>query len=182
MKVRSSKLGRFISTLLPFLIGVAFVYGSFFNTKVGDLIVDILQTPLGFGGLGIILILSAVLHWFGGFGRKKNSFIKFDSDDGSVGISTKAIQDFIERVGKEFAAIKSIESTLHKNKNTLDIAISVKVLSGNKIPELSQVLQQRIRESVRESLGLEEIGNITIHVQEIIGDPAHQIADGAEDE
>ena len=35
----------------------------------------------------------------------------------------------------------------------------------------SQVLQQRIRESVRESLGLEEIGKITIQVKEIIGAP-----------
>ena len=92
-----------------------------------------------------------------------------------MGISTKAIQDFIERVGKEFAAIKSIESTLQKNKDTLDIAVSVKVFSGNKIPELSQVLQQRIRESVRESLGLEEIGNITIQVQEIVGEPAKHV-------
>ena len=46
-----------------------------------------------------------------------------------------------------------------------------KKLSGNKIPELSHVLQQRVRDSVRESLGLDEIRNITIKVQEIIGEP-----------
>ena len=93
---------------------------------------------------------------------------------------TKAIQDFIERVGKEFAAVKSIDSELIRDKNALDIAISVRVISGNKIPELSQVLQQRIRESVRESLGLDEIRNITIKVQEIIGDPGKPAEEEAE--
>ena len=86
-------------------------------------------------------------------------------------MSTHSIQDFIERIGKEFAAVKSIESQLVKGKGGLDISVGVRVLSGNKIPELSQVLQQRIRESVRESLGLDEVGKITIQVKEIIGAP-----------
>ena len=106
-----------------------------------------------------------------GFGRKKDAFIDFQSEDGSVGISTKAIQDFIERVGREFAAVKSIDSKLSQGKGSMNIVVGVRVLSGNKIPELSQVLQQRIRESVRESLGLEGIGTITVQVKEIIGAP-----------
>jgi uncharacterized alkaline shock family protein YloU len=121
------------------------------------------------GGVMVASVLLGLLTQV--FGKKKKSrFIDFQSDDGSVGISTKAIQDFIERVGKEFAAVKSIESELIQEKGALDIAISVKVVSGNKIPELSAVLQQRIRESVRESLGLDEIRNITIQVSEIVGE------------
>ena len=182
MTKRSGNLGNTVTTLLLLLIGGGLIYGNTMNREVGQAISSALEMPIVSVGLGLILILSVVLHWVGGFGRKKNHFINFESDDGSVGISTKAIQDFIERIGKEFAAVKSIESTLHKNKNSLDIAISVKVVSGNKIPELSQVLQQRVRESVRESLGLEEIGNITIQVQEIIGEPMQQVASAAEDE
>ncbi len=52
-------------------------------------------------------------------------------------------------------------------------------MAGTKIPELSQILQQRVRESVRESLGLEEIRNITIKVQEIVGDPTKPATDGS---
>ena len=176
MKARSGNLGNFFMTLLLLVIGAGLIYGSFINAEVGQHIAKALQVPLIAGGLGAVLILAVILRWTGGCKKRKGSFINFDSEDGSVGISTKAIQDFIERVGKEFAAIKSIESTLHKNKNSLDIAISVKVISGNKIPELSQVLQQRVRESVRESLGLEEIGNITIQVHEIVGEPAKHVS------
>ncbi len=182
MKARSGKLGDFVTTLLLLVIGGGLIYGNTVNREVGEAISSALEMPIVSIGLGAILILSVVLRWVGGCGKKKDVFIDFDSEDGSVGISTKAIQDFIERVGKEFAAVKSIESELVREKNALDIAIGVKVISGNKIPELSQVLQQRIRESVRESLGLDEIRNITIKVQEIIGDPGKPVEEVPESE
>lgn len=171
MKARSGKLGDLVMTLLLIGIGAGLIYGSQFNPDVGQRIADALHRPFIATCVGAILILSVVLRWVGGFSKKKDAFIDFQSEDGNVGISTRAIQDFIERVGTEFAAVKSIESRLIQSKGSLDIIVSVRVLSGNKIPELSQVLQHRIRESVRESLGLEGIGTISVRVKEIIGAP-----------
>ncbi|MDF7807569.1 alkaline shock response membrane anchor protein AmaP [Pontiellaceae bacterium B12219] len=172
MKTRSG-FGSLLTTILLLVIGSALIYGNLVNREVGDMIAKLLVMPWVGAALGVVMILSILLQWFGGIGKKrKKKFIDFQSDDGNVGISIKAIQDFIERVGKEFAAVKSIESELIEQKGTLDIAISVKVVSGNKIPELSAVLQQRIRESVRESLGLDQIRNITIKISEIVGEPA----------
>ena len=175
--MHSGGLGNFFMTLLLLLIGAGLVYGGAFNVDVGQQIAESLKMPLVGTGAGAILILSVVLRWVGGCRKERAVFINFDSEDGNVGISTKAICDFIERIGKEFAAVKSIESKLLKHKDALDVALSVKVISGNKIPELSHVLQQRVRESVRESLGLNEIRNITIKVQEIVGDPSMPIAE-----
>ncbi len=179
MKKRIIKLLDVLAAIGLIFMGGWLVYTSLFNEALNTRMYDEVRNRPIFGvAVGLFLILTVFLRIASASKhRAKNSFINFDSDDGSVGISTQAIQDFIERVGKEFAAIKSIESTLHKNKNSLDISISVKVVSGNKIPELSQVLQQRIRESVRESLGLEEIGNITIQVHEIVGEPAKHVAE-----
>jgi len=173
MKARSG-LGSLITNTVLLVIGGALIYGNTFNREFGAKIVNAISTPLGSLVLGGVMVAAVVLGWMARFVGRKNRdrFIDFQSDDGSVGISTKAIQDFIERLGKEFPAVRSIESELIEDKGALDIAISVKVVSGNKIPELSSVLQQRIRESVHESLGLDEIRNITIQVQEIIGEPA----------
>lgn len=172
MKTRSG-LGSLITNAVLLVIGGVLVYSNTVNRELGARVAEWISTPGGSLILGGVMIASVVLGWLTRFlGRKKRDrFIDFKSEDGAVGISTKAIQDFIERIGGEFTAIKSISSELIQDKGVLDVSIKVKVLSGNKIPELSQVLQQRIRESVRESLGLEEIRNITIQVQEIIGEP-----------
>ena len=171
MTGRSGNLGGFLMTLLLLVIGGGLIYGNVFNREVGEHMANLLVMPWVGAALGAILILSVALRWVGGCGRKKETFIDFHSEDGSVGISTKAICDFIERIGAEFSAIKSIDSKLSPAKGSVDILLNVKVISGNKIPELSHLLQQRVRESVRESLGLEEIRNITIKVQEIVGEP-----------
>ncbi|MEB3104965.1 MAG: hypothetical protein VKN17_04200, partial [Cyanobacteriota bacterium] len=134
MNARKGKLGDFVMTLLVLLIGAGLLYGSIWNRDVGATIADVLAIPLAAGGLGAILILSIVLRWVGSLGKPKDSFIDFESEDGSVGISTKAICDFIERIGKEFAAVKSIDSRLAKTKDGINISLNVKVLSGNKIP------------------------------------------------
>ena len=172
MKARSGRLGDFVITVILLLLGSGLIYGNLVILEVGKHIMTALEMPFVSIALGTLLILSVLLRWLGGIGKKKEDFINFKSEDGSVGISIKAIHDFIERVGKEFSAIKSINSTLIRVGDGIDIALNVRVLSGNKIPELSQALQCRVRESVRESLGLEEVRNITIKVTEIIGDPA----------
>ncbi len=176
MKSRTGR-GSFITNAVLLLLGGALIYGNTVNREFGAFISEFIATPLGSFVLGGIMIASVIMGWLTRFMGRKEKFIDFQSDEGSVGISTKAIQDFIERVGKEFAAVKSIESRLFHNKGKVDIGINVKVLSGNKIPELTQVLQQRVRESVRESLGIEEIGSITVKVSEIVGEPAKHAGD-----
>lgn len=178
MKSRSK--GSFITNAVLLLLGGALIYGNTVNRELGSVFSEFIATPLGSLALGGVMIASVIMDWLTRFFRKKEKFINFDSDDGSVGISTKAIKDFIERVGKEFAAVKHIDSQLIHNKGGVDIAISVKVVSGNKIPELTQVLQQRVRESVRESLGIEGIGNITVKVAEIVGEPTKHAETPAE--
>jgi len=178
MKSRSK--GSFITNAVLLLLGGALIYGNTVNRELGSGFSEFIATPLGSLALGGVMIASVIMDWLTRCFRKKEKFINFDSEDGSVGISTKAIKDFIERVGKEFAAVKHIDSQLIHTKGGVDIAISVKVVSGNKIPELTQVLQQRVRESVRESLGIEGIGNITVKVAEIVGEPTKHADTSAE--
>lgn len=177
MKNRSGGLGDFVTTVLLLTIGAGLVYGNAFKPEIGQQIAEALKLPIVGAGAGLIMVLSVALRWVGACRKDKSAFVNFDSEDGSVGISTKAICDFIERIGKEFAAVKSIDAKLIQKKDVLNVALSVKVVSGSKIPALSHVLQKRVRESVRESLGLNEIGSITIKVQEIVGDPSKPVAE-----
>lgn len=176
MKASSGK-GSLITSVVLLVIGGGLIYGNTFDRELGIKISDWISTPVGSLILGGVMVASVVLGWLTRFFGKKEKFIDFHTEDGKVEVSTKAIKDFIERVGKEFTAVKSIDSQLLHSKGNVDVAISVKVLSGNKIPELIQMLQQRVRESVRESLGIDGIGTITVKIAEIIGDPAKHVED-----
>ncbi|MBN2163106.1 MAG: alkaline shock response membrane anchor protein AmaP [Pontiellaceae bacterium] len=162
-----------VVALLLLAMGCWLVYASWFDQATLESVLDgVKNSPFFSMAVGLLLILSFLLRMVvGSRSARKETYIDFQSDDGNVGISIQAIQDFVERIGTEFAAVKSIESKLVRDRENLDIVVGVRVLTGNKIPELSQVLQQRIRESVRESLGLEGIGKITVQVKEIIGAP-----------
>ncbi|MDZ8119544.1 alkaline shock response membrane anchor protein AmaP [Pontiella agarivorans] len=175
--MKRTGIGSILTNAVLLILGGALIYGNTFNRDLGIKIGDMMATPFGSLMLGGVMIAAVILGWVARFVGKKEKFIDFQSDGGCVGISTKAIKDFIERVGKEFGSVKSIDSRLNHNKGGVDIVIRVKVLSGTKIPELTQELQQRVRERVRESLGIDGIGNITVKVAEIVGEPTRKTAD-----
>lgn len=181
MKKGSGRFGGFLMSLLLLLIGAALLYGSAYDTTIGEKIADALRIPLVGICLGALMVISVVLSWLDGARGPKDTFIEFKSEEGEVSISSRAVSDFVQRIGKEFAAIRSIDTKLKKHKNSLDIALAVSVGSGNKIPELIQMLQQRVRDSVRESLGIEEIGTITVKIKDIVGEPVHHEQDPAEE-
>ncbi|MCF7848229.1 MAG: alkaline shock response membrane anchor protein AmaP [Kiritimatiellales bacterium] len=180
MKSVKAAMSELLSVLALLLIGIWLIYSSAIDTPVGNAVLDKMKTTPAIGitiGAVLICVVLFRLITLGG-SRDKTHFLTFDSENGSVGISSKAVRDFIERVGHEFAGIKSMESTLIMDKGALDVELRVKVKVGNRIPELSHVLQARVRESVREALGLEEIRNIKIKVQEIVGEPTKPVESG----
>jgi uncharacterized alkaline shock family protein YloU len=171
------KIIRFLNFLAPgvlVLIGSGLVYTSLFNEKINTTIYEqIRNTPFYGAAFGFFLIATVLLRIAARSGRaSKDEVINFQTADGSVSINTKTIRDFIGRVGKEFPGIKSIETKLGKSKKgAVEISMNVKLFAGHKIPELSQSLKKRVRDSIHESLGLTKIQQIAIHVQEIVGTP-----------
>ena len=170
MNRRSSTFWDVIATLLLLVIGGALLYGNLIDRSFGDQILFYLQAPLTGAFVGALMVLSVLLRWMGGLGSKADGFINFESGEGSVGINVRAIKDFVERTALEFTAVKSVDSTLQSRRKKLEITLRGKVQAGNPIPELSQVMQQRIRESMNDSLGIDQIERITIHISEIVGE------------
>ncbi|MFH0953691.1 MAG: alkaline shock response membrane anchor protein AmaP [Verrucomicrobiota bacterium] len=120
---------------------------------------------------GVFLIVLALYLLTGIPRRVQAHFISFEGEGGSVSISVKAIRDFLIRVGSEFAAILNIEPVIRAPGGTIEVDLDVKVKAGTQIPELCKLLQERVRESVRDSLGLPEVKRIRINVREIVATP-----------
>ncbi len=127
---------------------------------------------LATAGIGGIVVLLSLLYLVT-FGprRSKTRYISFDSGNGSVSISVSAVRDFIRKLGDEFGAVIGIDPKIRDEKNTISIDLDVKLQTGTRIPEFSQMLQDRVREGVHDGLGIAEVKEIKVRIQEIVGTP-----------
>ena len=116
-----------------------------------------------------VFLLLIVLYVLTGIRRSKGeAFITFDTEGGSVSISMKAIRDFLSRVGDEFAAVLSLEPAIRAAGGSVEVDLNLRVKAGTQIPELSKMLQDRIRETIKDNLGLADVRAIRISVREIV--------------
>lgn len=104
--------------------------------------------------------------------RKKEEFIAFENEGGTVRITIKAVRDFLVRVGDEFAAVLSLNPHISAPSGSIHIELDVRVKAGTQIPELCRMIQDRVRETVRETLGVQDVRGIRINVREIVATPA----------
>lgn len=119
------------------------------------------------GAAGVLIVLA--LYLVTGLPRRTHAqFISFENEGGAVSISVKAIRDFLIRVGSEFAAILGMDPVIRAPSGAIELDLDVKVKAGTQIPELCKLLQDRVRESMRDSLGLPEVRRIRINVREIV--------------
>jgi len=122
------------------------------------------------GAIGFVLIIVFLLS---GVRRREpgDAYLSFESGGGDVRISVRAVRDFIAKMSDEFAAILSLHPRLQARGDALFIELEIKVRSGTQIPELCRMLQERIRETMKDHFGLTDIRDIKVNVKEIVSAP-----------
>ncbi len=166
-------LTGFLLVLTPIVWGGLLVYANGMNNILRDNIFAYVQkTPVAGVVVGLVLILIGLVY-LGTLGehRPRVRYISFESEEGDVSISMNAVRDFIRKIADEFAMIASLDPVIRSEKDTISIDLNVKIQTGSRIPELSQLLQSRVRESIRDGLGIAEVQEIKVRVQEIVGAP-----------
>ena len=161
-------LMKFILTVTILALGVFFLADVFnVQTRVGQLL---LGDAIGKFVTGTLLILMIMLYWLTAIsGEAKEQFLSFETEGGSVNIRVKAVNEFLRRLADEFADILNLRADIAAARDgRIEVQLDIDVKSGTKIQQLSQVLQQRVRESMRDGLGIAEVHAIKVNVNEII--------------
>ncbi|MDD2237033.1 MAG: alkaline shock response membrane anchor protein AmaP [Kiritimatiellae bacterium] len=118
---------------------------------------------------GIALLLLVVLYLLTSTrSTRPAKTISFNGPNGPVTISMKAVRDFIQRAGDEFSEVISLQPNLDYKGGSLHVELDVRVVAGTHIPELCQMLQERVADSIHEQLGLKEVKNVRINVRELV--------------
>ena len=102
--------------------------------------------------------------------EKRERYLSFDSEGGTVSISTAAICDYIAKLIQEFPSVVRLSPRVVPKRNIIDIGVDLRVKAGPNIHEMCELMQQRVRECVTNGLGISQIGRIEVSVKDIVSE------------
>lgn len=117
------------------------------------------------GGVGVLAYLFAFL--LSGLRWKRGTFITFENANGTVSVSTAAVQEYLNTLKGEFAAVVWLKSHLRAVRGALEVGLVLGVKDGTQIPELCKLMQVRVRELLEEHLGTYDLSGVSVEVNEI---------------
>jgi hypothetical protein len=152
-------------------VAVAFFVYAAISSKLWTEIFELFQANKWPSvAIGLLVFLLVLLYSYTGSHRAEyERYISFEGEGGSIRISRRAIRDFLAGLAAEFSTIEKLDPEFTMQRENMDIELHVTVRPGCHIPELSRMLQERVRTTMRVSLGITQIGKVDVLVQEIAG-------------
>jgi len=139
-----------------------------FHTSIGDFLIN---DKLGQLLVGISAVFLVLLYWLTAIPVKEERFLTFENEGGAISISVKAINDFLAKLADEFAGVIRLHSDVTGSRDGhVEVCLDVSVKAGTNVQQLSQALQQKVRESMRENLGITEVRAVKVNVSEIVAE------------
>ena len=102
--------------------------------------------------------------------RRRRRLLSFDNEGGTVSISTDAICDYIGKLSTEFPSVVKLNPEVIAARNSIDLIVGVRIKAGPHIHEVCELLQQRVRESVTNGLGISQIRRVEVSVSDIVSE------------
>lgn len=172
MKLVHNICGLLILAFLLFFSVSAVMLAMFQDTAFAMMLSEMLNQDLFVFRLGVAVLTVTLVYLcsFRGAGKKK-VYLKFATEAGTVQVNLAAAANYLSKLKKEFAAVVSLHPVLKLKGRGVDVTLKTGIKSGTRIPELSSMLQRRARECLSEDLGLQDLSDIKIVIQEISGPP-----------
>ena len=165
----------FFYTLVFVAVGslvISFAAGHVTPQTVNELLLHIptdanIRIIIGMIGIGIIIISIAIMQLAFGSNKQEKS-ISFENPNGQVTVSLSAIEDFVRRLGREFKEIQELRPVAKIKKGNLTIACKTFLLQDLSIPEITQKIQNTVKDRVNKLLGNQEEIKVKIDVIKIV--------------
>lgn len=131
-------------------------------------------------GVAIVFILLSLKAIFFGSSNKDPKYsdgILLENDDGKLLITKETLISMTNAVVSGFESVKDSQTKIFLDKeNNLSILLNIQTTDNTIIKELSNNLQLRIKEKMKESLDV-DIKNIDIRVKNVVADAKENISE-----
>ena len=110
--------------------------------------------------VGAILVLAIILILL--LCRQPKNIVAYTTENGSVMVSRHAIIELVQTSCEQLEDVsKPLVKIKAKGQNT-HFEVRIVLLSGGRLREIEQTLQNHLREALTENLGIESLGRINI--------------------
>ena len=126
-------------------------------------------------GIGALLLL--LVAWYlvtQSLAQPEARSIVRDTSLGSVHIQFRALENLVTRTAQEVKGVRDVEASIRAHGEGVGVGVSFNVLPDVKIPELSDEVQERVEQAVREMAGL-LVTDVAIEVRNVVGQPKARV-------
>ncbi|MEC8329728.1 MAG: alkaline shock response membrane anchor protein AmaP [Verrucomicrobiota bacterium] len=116
-------------------------------------------------GIGLfVLVIVAVIK------RQPNHVVAYTTDSGSVTVSRAAIVELVQSSCAQIEAVSRPRVTIMVKGRTAHFKVRIKLASGGRLRDVEHALQNHLRKSLSDNLGIEHLGKIDVIATGFKGD------------
>ena len=116
-------------------------------------------------GIGLfVLVIVAVIK------RQPNHVVAYTTDSGSVTVSRAAIVELVQSSCAQIEAVSKPRVTIIVKGRTAHFKVRIKLASGGRLRDVEHALQNHLRKSLSDNLGIEHLGKIDVIATGFKGD------------
>lgn len=122
-------------------------------------------------GLAAGLLVAAIGAYlvFVGIRQEEDEGIRQETDMGHVRISLRAIENLVRRLAAGIKGVKEVDVSAHPSPEGVALTLSLVVHPEVSIPAISDEVGRRVREQVRETVGV-DVGDVSVAIRNIVGE------------
>jgi len=174
VKIFNSLVLAFYTIVFLIVGGLLIAYSLTFITPDDiNLVVKYLPTEgnyrliIGLIGVSIIVISLSILQIvLGSFQQEKT--IAYENPDGQITVSLSAIEDLIKRLASEFDEVKELKPNVRTTRKGVEVYCKTILSQDRPIPDVTQKIQNSIKNKIQNMLGIEENLTVKIYVVKIM--------------
>ncbi len=134
---------------------VCFVAGMFPVAAIADYL-HMIPGRWEFAVIGVLIFILSIRLLVAGVTRVgPKDIVVHIGDEGVVRVSMAAVEKFVEKTAAQVRGVHNVKTWVNASGDMLKVKITAGVLPEANIPEISKIVQDKIKTSVKETVGRE---------------------------
>ncbi len=101
--------------------------------------------------------------------HQPRAVVAFDNPDGQVMVARSAISELAQTATDDMGEVAKCVTRIQTRGGRLNVQLRIKMVAGSNLSEVSLGLQYRVKNSLRNNLGIEKLGSIEVRLTGFIG-------------